>query len=261
MLEDKKSGEEKYKERQKKKKEAEAKTKAQVRGVGLKGGERIKTVSGSEIPEESKKDKEVTKKRRSKDKVRGKKYTEVSSKIDKKRLYGLADAIKLVKETSYTSFDGTVELHAIVKKKGLATSVNLPHSGAKKKKIEIADKETIKKLEKGKVDFDILLATADMMPKLVPHAKLLGPKGLMPNPKNGTLIKTKGDAKKFTKSLVTLKTERKAPLVHTVIGKVSQKQSELINNTQAVIDALGKRQVQKAYLTSTMGPSVKLDIV
>ena len=256
--EDKKSGEEKYKERQKKKKEAEAKVKAQVKGVGLKGGERIKTVGGDEIP--SKPTEAEEKKAKRAKKVRGKKYKEALAKIDKTKLYNLPDAIKLVKETSYSSFDGTVEFHALVKKEGFSTSVKLPYSAGKKKKIQIADTETLKKLEKGKVDFDLLLATAEMMPKLVPYAKLLGPKGLMPNPKNGTLIKDSKDAKKFSVNTITLKTERKVPLIHTVVGKVGQKNKELSENIEAIISTLGKRQIQKAYLTSTQGPSVKLNL-
>ena len=99
-----------------------------------------------------------------------------------------------------------------------------------------------------------------MMPKLVPYAKILGPKGLMPNPKNGTLIKTKDDAKKFSGNSITIKTEKKQPVIHTVVGKVDQKSAELEENTKTIVELVGKKQITKAYLTSTMGPSVKLSL-
>jgi len=260
MPDDKKSGEEKYKEKQKRKKEVEALKKGQVKGVGLKGGERIKTVSGDELAPDKKETEKKAKKQAGRTRVRGKKYKDASAKVDKNKLYPLADAIKLVKETSYSKFDGTVEFHAIVKKEGLTVNVSLPHASGKTKKIEIAGKNTLAKLDKGKINFDVLLATPEMMPKLVPYAKLLGPKGLMPNPKNGTIVKDKSAAKQFSVDTLTLKTEKKVPIIHTTVGKVSNKEKILLENTQAVIDALSKRQIRKAYLASTQGPSVKLAI-
>jgi large subunit ribosomal protein L1 len=259
MPDEKLSGKEKYKLKQQKKAEDEPKEKAQVKGVGLKGGERIKTIGGDTLPEDSDKEKSSSAKKRQ-PRVRGKQYKSKRSKVDKTKLYSAKDAIKLVKETSYSKFDGTVELHIVVKKKGLNINVDMPNDTGKTKTIEIANEKTIEKLKKGKVDYDVLLATPDMMPKLVPFAKTLGPKGLMPNPKNGTIIKKRADASKFTGSTVNIKTEKKAPLIHTFIGKVSQKQSELEANLEAVISAVGKNKIVKAYLTSTMGPSVKLSI-
>ncbi|MBI2103855.1 50S ribosomal protein L1 [Candidatus Woesebacteria bacterium] len=251
-----------------KEKKAETKKSAKVRVAGLKGGQRIKAI---ETPEPSvQKDTEIhsplrvsekdTKKKAKKIRVRGKKYQEAKAKIDRNKFYSISEAVKLVKETSTTKFDGSVELHAVVKKVGLTASVTLPHEFGKQKKIEVASELTIKKLEKGKIDFDVLLATPDFMPKLVKFAKILGPKGLMPNPKNGTLIKSTADAKAFSTSSISLKTEREAPVIHSVVGKVSMKESELKENTAATIDALGKNQILKAYLSPTMGPSVKLQI-
>lgn len=226
---------------------------------GLKGGQRVKmveaTTTGNKEAEAIEK-KEKEKKR----KVRGKKYQELKSKVDHNKLYQIDEAIKLVKETSYSKFDGTVELHLVVKKTGLTTNVNLPHSSGKTKKIEIADEKTIEKLKTNKIDFDLLLATAEMMPKLVPFARILGPKGLMPNPKNGTVIKSAKDADKFKGNNLTIKTEKEAPLIHTIVGKVSQKETELEANIKTILDSIGEKQITKAFLKATMSPSVKLSL-
>lgn len=193
--------------------------------------------------------------------TRGKKYLESKSKISKTTSYRLEDAVKAVKESSYSKFDGTMELHLNVRKTGVNVQVTLPFSSGKTKKIEIADEKTLAKLKEGKIDFDLLLATADMMPKLAMYARLLGPRGLMPNPKNGTVIKSEKDAEKFKGNLITLKTEREANLIHTSFGKVSQKAEELVKNVQSIIDALGgSKTIDKAYMKSTMSPSVKLAI-
>lgn len=264
------SGAEKYKLRQLKKeqegkvsgKPLESNLSAQagkIRIPGMGGGERIKAVVAEPLPEEPAEDeaKSAAKKQL---KVRSKKYKEARQKIDKTRSYSLTDAIKLVKETSYSKFDGSVELHIVVKKEGLSVNTTLPFSAGKTKKIEVADEATLTKLKSGKIDFDILLATADMMPKLVPFARLLGPRGLMPNPKTGTLLKNVKDAEKFSANRLTIKTEKTQPIIHTVIGKVSQKEEELTENVNAMLDAISRKQIIKAYIKPTMGPSVKLQI-
>ena len=241
----------------------QAKDEAQkVHLTGLKGGQRVKIIEAAVTEEtpvslQTETDKE---KKNKKTRVRGKKYLELKSKIDRHKLYELPEAIKLVKETSYSKFNGTVELHLVVKKTGLTVNVNLPYSSGKNRKIEIADEKTIVKVKTGKIDFDLLLATAEMMPKLVPLAKILGPKGLMPNPKNGTIIKTPKDADKFKGNCLTLKTEKEAPLIHTIAGKVSQPAAELKANLEAILTAGGEKQILKAYLKATMGPSIKVKV-
>ena len=253
------SGEEKYKERLKKKAEREAKEKAKIEGVGLKGGERIKVVGG-EIPEIKEEEKKEEKKAKAKERKRGKKYLAAKQKIDKTKSYKIDEAIKLIKEASYSSFDGTMEAHIQVKKQGLNVGVSLPHSTGKTKKIEVADEKTIAKLEKGVIDFDVLLATPDMMPKLLPFARLLGPKGLLPNPKNGTLIKSKEEAKNFSTDKMTLKTEKEAPLIHTIFGKVSMDDKKLSENLEAIIEAISRKQIVKLFIKSTMSPSARIDL-
>jgi large subunit ribosomal protein L1 len=192
--------------------------------------------------------------------IRGKKYQEKKAIIDKTRNYPLDEAIALMQKTSYSKFDGTVELHMLIKKESFSAIVTLPHAAGKQKRIEVADADTLKKLAEGKVDFDMLLATAEMMPKLVPFAKILGPKGLMPNPKNGTLIKDASAVNKFGGNTLTVKTEKKAPLIHTIAGKVSNKPQELEENINAILTAVGKRSIIKAYIKPTMGPSIRLQV-
>jgi large subunit ribosomal protein L1 len=247
-----------------KKEKKETKKPEKVHISGLKGGERIKVIEAeTPVAEKIIEEPHSTKAPRGKEKktkVRGKKYKEAKAKIDRTKLYKLEDAIKLVKETSFSKFDGTMELHILVKKDSFATNVEMPFSVGKSKRIEVASDATIKKLEKGKIDFDVFLATPEFMPKIVPFAQILGPKGLMPNPKNGTLIKSEKEASKFSANSLTLKTEKTVPLIHTIVGKVSQKDSEIAKNIEAIFNAIGQKQISKAYLKSTMSPSVKIEL-
>lgn len=190
--------------------------------------------------------------------MRGQKYKIARAKVDKAKLYSVRDAVALVRETNIAKFDSTVEMHILVKKEGHSVTLTLPHSAGSTKVVEVANEETVKKLESGKVDFDVLLATAEMMPKLVRFAKILGPKGLMPNPKNGTLLKDIKDAEKFSLDKMVIKTEKKAPVIHTTVGKLSMSDSDLSDNVDAVIKAVGERQILKCYLTASMSPSVKV---
>jgi large subunit ribosomal protein L1 len=231
--------------------------------AGLKGGQRVKIVEAAETEEAPVIEEGVKKPEEKKivEKIRGKKYLEAKAKFDREKYYGVKEAVKLVKDSSYSKFDGTMELHIVVKKAGISAQVTLPFQAGRTKKVEIADEDTIKKLKEGKIDFDILVATVDLMPKLVPFARLLGPKGLMPNPKNGTLVPDLKKAKSFSTGVVTLKTEKEAPLIHTIIGKNSQKDEEIVENTEAVLKALGgAKQIVKAYMKSTMSPSIRIKI-
>lgn len=252
-------------------KKAHQKDDDKVHISGLKGGQRVKVVEAApteEAPiiEEGKEEKTASAKatasqRKIVEKIRSKKYQEAKAKVEAGKSYSPKDAIKLLKEISYSSFDGTVELHLILKKAGGSVQVTLPHTAGREKKIEIASDETVEKLKNGKIDFDILITTPAMMPKLVPFAKLLGPKGLMPNPKNGTLVPDPKKAKGFSGNTKTLKAEKDAPLIHTVIGKVSQNEKELEENLEAIFKALGgAKQIVRAFIKSTMSPSIKIQL-
>ena len=258
------TSEQKYKEKLEKRKAEDAKGKEEKLHIsGLKGGQRIKIVE-AETPITEDTEKQSTeiaeKKSERKPKTRGKKYQTARAKIDKAKTYPLDTAIKLVKETTFSSFDGTVELHIVTIKTGVNVNITLPNSFGKAKRVEVASKDTVEKLKKGVIDFDVLLATPDMMPALVPFARLLGPKGLMPNPKNGTLIKSTKNANKFSTGSMNIKTEKDAPLIHTSVGKVSFEDKKLSENIEAVLNAISKKQIVKAYLKSTMSPSVKITL-
>jgi len=251
-----------------KKKGFQKKDEEKVHIAGLKGGQRVKIVEAAPteespiIPEgESITSETKDKGKKVVEKVRGKKYVAAKTKIDREKTYKIPEAVKLVKESSYSAFDGTMELHLVVKKTGISANLSLPHVAGREKKVEVASDETVAKLKEGKIDYDILVATAEMMPKLVPFARLLGPKGLMPNPKNGTLVSDPKKAKGFSASSILIKTEKEAPLIHTVVGKVSQADGEIVDNVEAIIKALGgSKQIDRAFLKSTMSPSVKISL-
>jgi len=192
--------------------------------------------------------------------IRGRRWQEARKKIDPKKNYSLSEAIKILKTVSLSRFDGSVDAHLVVKKVGLKGEVEFPYPTGKQQKIRIADEELLKDLEKGKIDFTLLIATPQMMPKLAKYAKILGPRGLMPNPKAGTITdKPEELAKKLT-GKTSWKTEPKAPLIHLTIGKVSQPERQLEENFKALVAAIGQKNIKKAVLAPTMGPGIKIKI-
>ena len=120
-------------------------------------------------------------------KVRSKRYQAAKKKIDVTKYYPLQEAVKLVQETSLSKFDGKVEAHITITDIGNVGEISFPHLETASKKIVVLNDTILAQIKDGQVDFDILIATPATMPKLLPFAKILGPKGLMPNPKNGTL--------------------------------------------------------------------------
>ncbi len=223
-----------------------------------------------------------------------KRMKDLASKVDATKVYSLDEAITLVKETSTVKFDASVEVHVrlgIDTKKSdqqIRSTVALPHGTGKTKSVAafvgsndekaaeeagadfIYGENEIKGIQSGtvKITFDIAVATPEMMPKLAVAAKVLGPKGLMPNPKTGTVDK---DVKKMVTDLKKGKVAFKnddTGNVHASIGKVSFDAAKLKENFESFVDALKKVKPNSAkgtylkavYLTSSMGPSIKVEV-
>ncbi len=203
--------------------------------------------------------------------------------------YTVTDAIKKVKAESKTKFDASVELHINLDldptKQNIRFSIDLPHGTGKTKKIAvlsntkvegadiILDESGLSKLDTGKlkpnVDFEVFITEPKFMPLLAKYAKILGPAGVMPNPRNGTVTEDINKAvAQFKKGKMEIKTEKLAPLIHTIIGKVSFEEKSLEENFKEIMSSLKQNKPAKAnpvwikgaYLTSSMGPSVKLII-
>ncbi len=213
------------------------------------------------------------------------------AKVEKNKIYSLDEAIQLVKDTSTVKFDASVEIHVHtgidVKKSDqqIRATVALPHGTGKTKKVAAfvnADKrkeaeeagadvlygeEDIAIIkETGKFDFEVAVATPDMMPKLAVIARILGPRGLMPSPKTNTVTEKVGDAiRALKKGTITFKTDDTAN-VHTVVGKVSFTNEQLKENTQTFMEALRRAKpastkgifLKTITLTASMGPGIKL---
>ncbi len=276
-------GDEKQEKEQKRRAEARRQTKdskkQKVEGVGMKGGQRVSVVEGTDINPEFKKlinevesgekpaESAKKAKKQKKMRVRSKRYVEAASLVDKSKTYPLTDAVSLVKKTSLTMFDGSVELHinlnpaSMGEKKDLRGSVSLPHGTGKQVRVLIADDTIVADVAEGKINFDILVATPAMMPKLAKVARILGPKGLMPNPKTGTVTEDAVKrAKELTTGKVNFKTEPDQPLIHMIVGKVSFDDKKLEDNVTAILNAVGRGKIAKATLASTMGPGVKIEV-
>ncbi len=222
----------------------------------------IKNETTSETPEVVETETTETESKARKAKVRGKKYQAVKKLVDVNQYYPLKKAIDLVKKVSLSKFNGKVEAHLTVLDIGNLGEISFPHLETASKKIAIVNDALLKEIKAGKIDFDILIATPATMPKLLPFAKTLGPKGLMPNPKNGTLTSDPESAqKKLAIAKTQIKTEKKAPVAHLVVGQVSQPASELEANIKELISVIGLNKIKKLALCPTMGPSVKVEIV
>ena len=223
---------------------------------------------------------------------KSKKYLEASKKVEKNKLYNKEEAIKLVKETSITKFDSSVEvamrLNLDTKKadQQLRGAIVLPNGTGKTKKVlvlakgeaakaaemagadYVGDMNYIEKIEKENwFDFDTMIATPDMMPQLGKIGRLLGPKGLMPNPKAGTVtMDTKKAVEDVKKGRVEYRTDSYGN-VHAIIGKTSFTEEQLVENLNAFVSVITKSKpatVKGKYIlnisvASTMGPGVKID--
>ncbi len=272
--------EKKQKSEVKKRQEKKSASRRTVKAPGLKGGERVVAVGPTEeelsqtestttVQEEEKSKKEArlaseakrAGKKLIKKRVRSKRYQAVAVLVDKTKKYPLADALALLPKLHIGNFDESVELHINTIEQGISGTASLPHGTGKKTRVVIANDAIIAEIEKGKIDFDVLLAEPAMMPKLAKAAKILGPRGLMPNPKSGTMTTNPQElVKKFEAGQIRFKTETKAPVIHLMVGKLSFGEKKLTDNITTIISAVQKENIKNITLKSTMSPGVKLDL-
>lgn len=214
---------------------------------------------------------------------RGVKYLAVSRLVEKDKAYPAKEAIDLLGKISFTKFDPSVEAHLNVVAKNIQGSINFPHpvatpkekkyliftdqkpAAAIQKQIIWGDEKTIADIENGKLkpgkNFDTVLATSKFMPSLAKIAKILGPRQMMPNPKNGTIIDNVEKALEIgSEALYEYKSDPSAPIIHTKIGKLSEKPEYLKENLKALITAIGQAKIKKVVIKSTMSPAIKVDI-
>lgn len=223
---------------------------------------------------------------------RGKKYRAALEKFDRTKLYEPREALQLVKELSYAGFDETVEVHMRLgldvrqADQQLRGTVSLPHGTGKEMRVLVfakgekakeaqeagadfvGDEDLVEKIEKeGFLDFDVAIATPDMMKVVARLGKILGPRGLMPNPKVGTVTMDVGKAvQEFKKGKVEYRTD-KFGNIHVPIGKVSFDVDKLYDNFVTIASEIIKNKppaakgkyIRSVTVTSTMGPGIKID--
>ena len=224
----------------------------------------------------------------------GKKYQEASKLVDESKAYSPEEAIQLAKKAVYAKFDETVELHLRMGVDPRAADqqvrgvIALPHGLGKKTKmlvftqgeaVKLAQEagadyvgadELVKQIESGWLDFDVALATPDMMSKVAKLGRILGRRGLMPNPKSGTVVPPQDLPRAISearKGRAEFRLDRTG-IIHLPIGKISFDENRLLENLVAVIEAITKAKpsgakgqyIKSAFLSSTMGPGLRLDL-
>lgn len=231
-------------------------------------------------------------KTRSKLERRSKNYRNSAKKIDSNKYYNLSDAIALAAQTSTVKFDASVEIHLNLNAdpkladQNIRGSLVLPHGTGKTMRVAVfapseeaaalknagadiaGEDEVINLLSKENLDLDILIAHPKLMSQLARFAKLLGPKGLMPNPKSGTVTANLAKAVKEAKGGRVEYRIDKQGIIHASIGKVSFKQDQLVENAKALINSIYSAKpasvkgalISSISVTSTMGPGIKVDV-
>ncbi len=222
---------------------------------------------------------------------RGRKYQEAHKLIEKGKIYNLKDAIELAVKTSPVKFDASVEAHVRLgvdprqADQNIRTTIVLPNGNGKTVRVAVfapldvckaakaagadiaEDEEFLKQLEKGTINFDVLISTPAYMPKLGKYARLLGPKGLMPNPKAGTVTMDVEKAVKESKAGKVEYRVDKQSIVHIGLGKCSFGTDKLLENANVFFDSLKAQKpaslkgtyVKSVFVTTTMGPSVEVE--
>ncbi len=226
---------------------------------------------------------------------RGRKYAEAAAKVDRAKLYSREDAVRLIKETATTNFDPTVEVHmrlgvdprhadqqvrdVVVLPNGLGKTVRVlvfaegeDAAAAREAGADvIADDETIKRIQEGWTEFDVAIAVPSMMGKVGRLGRVLGPRGLMPNPRAGTVAPA-ADLPRLINEAKAGRVEfrvDKTSNIHAPIGKASFSQEQLVENLTAFIGAVKRARpaaakgtyIQKITVANTMGPGIRLDPV
>jgi len=222
----------------------------------------------------------------------GKKYTDASRRYDKVALHGVNEALELVKSLASASFDETVEVAiqlGVDPRKAdqqVRGTVSLPAGTGKTARVAVfangdaaaearaagadfvGSDDLVAQIEGGMMDFDVAIATPDLMAQVAKLGRALGPRGLMPNPKTGTVTTDVGKAvTEFKGGRVEYRTERQGAVVHVPLGKASFSADDLIANFRAVVDELNRvkpasakgRYIKRVSVSSTMGPGVKID--
>ncbi|HSX28789.1 MAG TPA: 50S ribosomal protein L1 [Candidatus Saccharimonadales bacterium] len=222
---------------------------------------------------------------------RGKKYRKAAEQLNAEKMYSLKEALELATKTSPTKFDASIDLHIKLgvdprhADQNIRSTVTLPHGTGKNVRVAVfaptdqqeaakkagadfvGEEELLQKLDKEDIDFDVLIATPMLMAKLGKYARLLGPKGLMPNPKSGTVSAKVAEAVAQAKAgRVEFRVDKQG-IVHQAVGKASFDAPKLYDNAKAVMDAIlaaKPASVKGSYLltisvASTMGPGVKVD--
>ncbi len=221
----------------------------------------------------------------------GKKYEAAAEQVERDRLYSVDEAVELAKKVAYAKFDETVELGltlGVDPRKAdqmVRGTVVLPHGLGKSKKVvvicpaekvqeareagadEVGGDDIVARIKEGWVDFDALVATPDMMRSVGQLGKILGPRGLMPNPKTGTVTADVARAVRETKAGKIEFRVDKTGVIHAPVGKVSFDKQLLAENAKSLIDAVMRakpsaskgKYVKNATLSSTMGPGIKLN--
>jgi len=226
-------------------------------------------------------------------KQRGQKYIDSRESLNKSKAYGVEEAIKSLKQAKFTNFDESLELHITLSIDPKNTyqrvrfNTSLPHGTGKTIKVlvisESKEKSTpsltykdlsaVTDIIEGKIvpnkDFDILVTTPEHMKDMAKIAKILGPKGLMPNPKNGTVTNDiQKTVDELQKGQIEIKNQNGHAVIHLLVGKLSFEDSQLVQNINHIISVLNKNTpaklkkkfIQKAYIAGTMTPSLRIDV-
>ena len=225
---------------------------------------------------------------------RGKQYTEAAKAVEKDKLYSPGEAVDIAKQTARAKFDETVELHLRTNSdprhadqlvRGVAL---LPHGLGREIRVlvfadgeaaaaarragadYVGDDDLVQRIEEGWLEFDVAMATPDVMGRISRLGRVLGRRGLMPNPRAGTVVQPQDFARAIEEAKmgrVEFRLDRTA-IIHAPLGKVSFDSEKLLDNFNALVDTVVKARpsavkgqfIRTAYLTTTMGPSIKLDV-